>query len=235
MQINASIILGFEFLQTLVTIGHPMRCKDLAQLMGVNETKANRILQTLKKINMVAQNTEKLYYPGQEVQILATQTLYSSNMLKSILATLNLEPQKDFEVAVGVLWHNTVNYLYFRSPETLFFDSICFRPLYPLEQSSIGILLLAYQPINIRKKILKELGLSLDLYNWEEIKKNRSFIYDAKERSEYSIAVPIGRNPFTAIAYAQLSNNLTKEETSYYVNDLTRIANDISSLVEKKI
>lgn len=230
MQINTSIIRGFECLQILVTIGRPVGCKEIAQLMGSNETKVNRTLQTLKKMNMITQNKAKQYYPGQGVQILATQVLYSSDLLKSTLSVLNSEPDRKYEVAVGVLWQSTVNYLYFRKPHASFFESISSRPLYPLEQSSIGILLLAYQPIRTRKKILKQLNISEELYNWEEIKKNRSFIYNSENKPEYSIAVPIGKTPFAAIAYAQLSNSLTEEEISYYINDLNRIAYEISSL-----
>ncbi|CAM3802911.1 hypothetical protein [Parendozoicomonas haliclonae] len=142
-QPNQSLIDGIRCFQELASSDVPLGNAELAERLGINVVKANRLLMTLKSIGLAEQGSHKKYRPGPAIQLLAAQSFHGSHLYKQALSVLAQHQYPDRIVAMGVLWNDSVVYMYHASPGQAMHEALGGYRLYHATQSSIGQLFLA--------------------------------------------------------------------------------------------
>ena len=119
-QPNQSLIDGVRCLQAVATAGVPIGGRELARRLEMEPTRANRLLKTLAAQGFLHQDGDRKYQPGAGMHVLAAQSLHGSGMLQRALPVLaRLRRRRPaLIVALGVLWHDQVSYLYHADPQT---------------------------------------------------------------------------------------------------------------------
>ncbi|WP_319485965.1 hypothetical protein [uncultured Cohaesibacter sp.] len=142
-QPNQSLIDGIRCFQELTIAGRPLGNKELSEKLDLNIIKVNRLLRTLKSIGMAEQNAQKKYMPGPVVHVLAAQSFHSSALFRAATKVAINTPFDDRTLAIGVLWQDSVVYMYHALAHQDPADGLGGYHLYPSSQSSIGMALLA--------------------------------------------------------------------------------------------
>lgn len=143
-QPNQSLIEGMHVLQMLVAEGQPVGSREMAQRLGLEPTRVNRLLGTLAFIGLAEQTPERKYRPGPGIHVLAAQSLQGSNLLAAALPHLErLRGAPSLTVALGVRWQTQVCFLFHARPGMRLDEAIGTHRLESAGHSSIGVLLLA--------------------------------------------------------------------------------------------
>jgi len=145
-QANQSIIDGITVLQALATSEEPVGSRELARRLGMENTRVNRLLKTLASIGVAEQNVGRKYCPGPGMHVLATQSLYASGLLRNAIKPLEKLAFFGHTVALGVLWQDSVSFLYHARPGMSSGEGIGRIGLRDATSSGIGMALLAAQP-----------------------------------------------------------------------------------------
>jgi DNA-binding IclR family transcriptional regulator len=211
-QANQSIIDGIAVLQALATAEEPVGSRELARRLGLENTRVNRLLKTLASIGMAEQNAVRKYRPGPGMHVLAAQSLYASGLLRNALVTLEKLAYFKLTVALGVLWQNSVSFLYHARPGMSASEGIGRMGLRDATTSGIGMVLLAMQPeeqvVRIYEgkdipgypKGLKSLLRELAAIRKKGYARVEVFPENAVRTPSHSIAVPVGNPVNSAIA-----------------------------------
>lgn len=146
-QTNQSILDGIMVLQAIAGSEHPLGGKDICDLLGFESTRANRLLKTLASIGMTQQTKGRKYIPGPGIHVLAAQSLYGSGLLRSAIPSLEKLGRFNLTVAMGVLWYDTVSFVYHAGPGMTSAEAIGRVGLMPATCSGIGLALLARTPV----------------------------------------------------------------------------------------
>lgn len=144
-QANQSIIDGIAVLQALATADRPVGSRELARRLGLETTRVNRLLKTLASMGMAQQNADRKYSPGPGMHVLATQSLYASGLLRNAIKPLESLAFFGHTVALGVLWQDSVSFLYHARPGMSSSEAIGRIGLRDASTSGIGMALLAAQ------------------------------------------------------------------------------------------
>lgn len=142
-QPNQSLIDGIRCFQELTTSDRPLGNKELAEKLDINMVKVNRLLRTLKSIGMAEQDAQKKYMPGPAVHLLAAQSFHSSALFRAATSVAINTSYDDRTLAIGVLWNDSVVYMYHASAEQNPAQGLGGYHIYHVSQSSIGQVLLA--------------------------------------------------------------------------------------------
>jgi DNA-binding IclR family transcriptional regulator len=142
-QANQSIIDGIAVLQALAMSEEPVGSRELARRLGMETTRVNRLLKTLAYIGITQQTANRKYIPGSGMHVLASQSLYASKLLRCAITPLEKLSYFGHTVALGVLWQDSVSYLYHQRPGMASSEAIGRIGLRPATTSGIGMVLLA--------------------------------------------------------------------------------------------
>lgn len=142
-QPNQSLIDGIRCFQELTTSDRPLGNKELAEKLDINMVRVNRLLRTLKSIGMAEQNSQKKYMPGPAVHLLAAQSFHSSALFRAATNVAINTSYDDRTLAIGVLWNDTVVFMYHATAEQNPAQGLGGYHVYHVSQSSIGKVLLA--------------------------------------------------------------------------------------------
>lgn len=119
----------------------------MALLLGMEPTRANRLLGTLAAVGLAEQGTDRKYRPGPGVHVLAAQSLQGSHLLASALPHLETLREEiavpKAVVALGVLWQRQVCYLFHARSGMALAKAIGTHQIELAGYSSIGVLFLA--------------------------------------------------------------------------------------------
>lgn len=115
-QPNQSLIDGIATLQALATLPEPIGCRELGRQIGLDPTKVNRLLKTLTYLGIARQAGNRKYTAGPGMHVLTAQSLFASGPISHALPTLEQLRKHGHTVAFGVLWNNSVSYLYHAPP-----------------------------------------------------------------------------------------------------------------------
>ncbi len=211
-QANQSIIDGITVLQALATSEEPVGSRELARRLGLENTRVNRLLKTLASIGMAEQNVLRKYRPGPGMHVLAAQSLYASGLLRNAIISLEKLAYFNHTVALGVLWQNSVSFLYHARPGMSASEGIGRIGLRDATTSGIGLVLLAMQPeeqvarlyegkdIPGYPKGLKSLLRELAVIRKKGYARVEVFPENAVRTPSHSVAVPVGNPASSAIA-----------------------------------
>lgn len=214
---------GLEVLRELAISREALSCKHISEKLGFEMTRVNRILKTLDYMGLAFRNKSRHYLAGPGIHVLAVQSMIGSGLLRRALPVLEGLGKYKLTVALGVLWRDSVSYLYHNNAASLnTFDAIGSLAVHPAETSSIGIALLSE---------LDEEDISI-LYKGREVPfdsirkcKNDGFSCIVNNKGQFSLAVKLGNPAYGAIA---LSGINTSEDVSQYVQILNEAARKIN-------
>jgi len=214
---------GLEVLRELATSREALSCKHISEKLGFEITRVNRILKTLDYIGLAFRNKSRHYIPGPGIHVLAVQSMIGSGLLRKALPVLESLRQYRLTVALGVLWRNSVSYLYHNNASNMeAFDAIGSLALHPAETSSIGIALLS----ELEDEEITELYKGREI-PFDAILKCREcgFSCITNNLGKFSLAVKLGVPAYGAIA---LSGIDPSEDVSKYVQILNESARKIN-------
>lgn len=137
------LIDGLIVLQELAAQREPVSGLSLANKLGIEKTRVNRLLKTLTYMGLTYRTPQGQYLPGPGMHILAVQSLLGSGLISKAIPVLEDLLPYGHVVALGVLWRDTVSYLYHGQRGKPSYDAIASMALYPATESCIGMILLA--------------------------------------------------------------------------------------------
>lgn len=230
-QANQSIIDGISVLQALAISSAPVGGKELALKLGLEITRTNRLLKTLSSIGIVQQTVGRKYEPGPGMHVLATQSLYASGLLRCAIPSLEKLAFFGRTVALGVLWNDSVSFLYHATPGMTSSEAIGRIGLRNATTSGIGMVLLSLLEEEHVRRIYhkKEIigfpdgieSLLSDLFDIRQKGYARVEVHsDApqiKDKATHTIAVAIGEPVNSAIA---ISGWISEADTIEIANEL---------------
>ncbi len=142
-QPNKSLIDGLAVMQAVAVSREPVACSDVARRLGLELTRVNRLLKTLAFLGVVYQTRDRKYAAGPGMHVLAAQSLFASGLVQRAVGPLEQLSRLRLIVAMGVLWRDSVSYLYYWRPGLGTAEALGRTALYPATRSGIGMALLA--------------------------------------------------------------------------------------------
>lgn len=240
-QINQSILDGISVLQALAGSDMPVGGKDLAERLNMDSTRVNRLLKTLASIGMTQQTKGRKYIPGPGIHVLSAQSLYASGLLRSAMPTLEQLGKLDLTVAMGVLWFDTVSFIYHAKPGMRATEAIGRMGVRSATTSGIGMVMLANSPRDAvidayQNKVIEGFpdGLESLLSELEEINQRGYALFQSHElqagndNAYYSLAMTIGSPANSAIA---LQGKIKPED----VDNLVCVLKDARAKIESTL
>lgn len=216
------LIDGMTVLQQLAVARESLSSLELANELGIEKTRVNRILKTLTYSGMVHRTSNRRYLPGPGMHIFAAQSLSSSGLFHNSVLHLKDLIQFGHIIALGVLWRDKLSYLFHHFPDTPFLDGVGKNLLFPATQSSLGMILLSQKNTQEIKSLYAEKETipgyeSMDslLDHICEIRKCGYAVL--KNKDSTTIAVKIGKPAYAAIG---ISGIIDANDTEKYVNIL---------------
>lgn len=204
------LIDGIEVLQELAMAGEATSGKAIADKLDLNPVRVNRLLKTLDYLGLAHRDSSRRYSIGSAMHVLAAQSMAASGLLSRALPELEKLSKLNHLVALGVLWKDQVCYLYHNNNPDDFNAGLSRVKLYPALESSIGVALLAE---------LDEVQLKLTLgKRYTEkvkkmLKKTSTNGFTALKHSDHiSLAIPIGKPAYAALAISNIKNENEQEK-----------------------
>lgn len=204
------LIDGIEVLQELAMAGEAISGKAIADKLELNPVRVNRLLKTLDYLGLAHRDSSRRYSIGSAMHVLAAQSMAASGLLARSLPQLQELGKLNKVVALGVLWKDQVCYLYHNSNPADFNAGLSRVKLYPVLDSSIGVALLSQ---------LDEMQLKLTLGKryTEKVKKmlnkvSKNGFAALKHHDHISLAMPIGKPAYAALAISNIKNKDEQEK-----------------------
>lgn len=223
-QPNQSLIDGLKVLQILAMSRNPVRCKDLAEQTGMEMTRVNRLLKTLDYLGLAQSDKSRKYKVGPGIHVLASQSLFGSGLVRKSAKHLENLGKFGHIVAMGMLWHNQVSYLYFWFKGISSAEAIGRAEVLPATLSSLGLVLLSKKTDEEIASLYK--GKTIPGFSGlpellKRISTVRSAGYGEVVPSYRSLAVCVGDPPIAALS---LAGKIGIREIPRYVEELKRVA-----------
>lgn len=200
--------------------------------LELEPARAHRMLKTFVKSGFLKQTVNRHYEVGPAAFYFAMKTLHDSHVLQAALPSLErLRAANRFKVAFGVVWKNTVSYLYHARPRDALEKAIGGCGIYDATDSGIGLAVMAQQSNATIEEAFAGLeipnfqgGLASLLQFIEEVRvKNYAFIEVAGGLS-HTLAVPLAENHSMAIAFA---GSISEDEIPDLLQQLRLAAREI--------
>jgi DNA-binding IclR family transcriptional regulator len=204
-QPNQSLIDGILTLQALASASEPVGCRELARQLGANTTRVNRLLKTLAYMGIVRQTSDRKYTAGPGMHVLAAQSLFASGLIRRALPVLEQLRRFGHTVAMGVLWNDSVSYLFHAPPGIEAARGLGRIGLLPATTSGIGVVLLSQLPDEEVRELYEGREIPMFPDGVESLlaaltrtrEQGYARVHVADERDHHVVAVPIG-NPVNA-------------------------------------
>ncbi len=231
-QPNQSLIDGITTLQALATSPEPVGCRELARRLGADPTKINRLLKTLAYLGIARQTANRKYTAGPGMHVLAAQSLFASGLIRRALPVLEGLRRFGHTVALGVLWGDSVSYLFHAPPGIEASRGLGRIGLLPATTSGIGIVLLSELDDEDVRELYQDReipmfpeGIEQLLAKLAEVRRlGYARVHVADERDHHVVAVSTGDPAHAGIA---LSGWIPEAATEELVAALREAAPEI--------
>jgi DNA-binding IclR family transcriptional regulator len=231
-QPNQSLIDGLATLQALATSPEPVGSRELARRLNLDVTKTNRLLKTLAYVGIARQTADRRYTAGAGMHVLAAQSLFASGLIRRALPVLESLRRFGQTVALGVLWQESVSYLFHAPPGVEASHGLGRIGLLPATTSGIGIVLLSEHEDEDVRELYAEReipmfpeGIDQLLAKLDEVRRlGYARVHVADERDMHIVAVSTGDPAHAGVA---LSGWIPEESTAPIVDALRRAAVEI--------
>ncbi len=233
-QPNQGLIDGIATLQALATAPEPVGCRELARRIGLDTTKVNRLLKTLTYLGIARQTPDRKYTSGPGMHVLAAQSLFASGLMRRALPLLEGLRRFGHTVALGVLWKESVSYLFHAPPGIEAARGLGRIGLLPATISGIGMVLLS----ELDGERVSEIYAGKDIPNFPdglaqlqdklaEIRRlGYARVHVADDRDHHVVAVSSGDPGHVGIA---LSGWIPDGSTAPLVEALRQAANELGA------
>lgn len=231
-QPNQSLIDGITTLQALATSPEPVGCRELARRLGTDPTKVNRLLKTLAYLGIARQTSNRKYTAGPGMHVLAAQSLFASGLIRRALPALEHLRRFGHTVALGVLWNDSVSYLFHAPPGLEASRGLGRIGLLPATTSGIGMVLLAEMEDDDVRDLYADAeipsfpdGIDSLLIKLGEVRRlGYARIHVADDRDHHVVAVSTGDPTHAGVA---LSGWIPEEATTALVDALRTVTLEI--------
>lgn len=231
-QPNQSLIDGIVTLQALASAPEPVGCRELARQLGANTTRVNRLLKTLAYMGIVRQTSDRKYTAGPGMHVLAAQSLFASGLIRRALPVLERLRRFGHTVAMGVLWNDSVSYLFHAPPGIEAARGLGRIGLLPATTSGIGIVLLSQLQDDEVHELYAEREIPMFPEGIDSLlatlartrEQGYARVHVADERDHHIVAVPIGSPVYAGIA---MSGWIPESATTELVEALLSAAREI--------
>lgn len=197
-QPNQSLLEGLEVLLAVARASEPVRVRALARKMGLTATRMQRYLATLAHQGLLMQHPDRRYGVGPGIHALSAISLSASGLANRAMEVLPALSGAGRVVALGVLWRETVSYLYFNVPGRAVARSLGREADYPARNSVIGRVLLAHaSPERIAADFP---GEEADLHPLLDEVRQCGYARIDREGGEMGLAVAVGSPPIAGLA-----------------------------------
>ena len=209
-QPNQSLIDGIATLQALAISAEPIGGRELARRLGFEPTRVNRLLKTLAFLGIARQTADRKYTSGPGMHVLAAQSLFASGLIRNALPALEQLRRFGHLVAMGVLWRDSVSYLYHAPPNTISSEALGRIGLYPATKGGIGLCLLAELPDKEVRSIYEDKDIAGFPQGIDGLLETLATIRSTgyaywlvrKELGHHTIALALGSPAHSAIAFS---------------------------------
>lgn len=232
-QPNQGLIDGLAVLQALAASGQAIGSRELARMLDLEPTRANRLLKTLSALGIAQQQPDRKYVPGPGMHVLSAQSLFGSGLLRDAVPHLETLKQPKRVVAMGVLWRDKTCYLYHANEQTPPAMALGAAELYPASISGIGLVMLAalsvqdVRALYIDKPIQGYENISQLLKVLKTVREQGFAVAQPEEKSFTTVALPLGtEQTYAAIA---LSGKMTSKQIPAVVKQLKTVRAMIQS------
>lgn len=233
-QPNQSLVDGLRVLQFAMMQGGLIGVSGVAGELGMEVTRAHRLLRTLAAVGYLRHVKGRKYAPGPAVSILAAQSMQATGFAQRIFPILNeLHESSGMLMAYGLLWDRFVTYLYHAKPEVHGGAAFGGHRVIEASDSRLGLVMLAsLEESEIRQiysghripgfrtmdRLLAKLRtISRAGYNYGITNKE----------GDHTVAVRFENNPFAAIAIA---GKINRSEAPEWAERLKAVAGQIEAL-----
>ncbi|MEU8421010.1 helix-turn-helix domain-containing protein [Micromonospora sp. NPDC048835] len=200
-QPNKSLQDGLDCLQLLASSAEALGSREVARRLGLEPSRANRLLKTLAHIRLIEQNERRRYRPGPGIHALAAQSLFGSGLIRRALGPLGELHAHGHTVAMGVLWRDQMSYLYHADPGMDTSTALGRIGLFPVARSGLGMALLACQDDESVRAMwatsANETPVEPILTDLAQIREAGFALRPGK--TERTVAVTVGATPYAAI------------------------------------
>ena len=232
-QPNQSLIDGIATLQALAVSPEPVGNRELARQLGFNPTRVNRLLKTLSYLGIARQTANRKYTAGPGMHVLAAQSLHASRIMQDALPVLEELRRFGLTIALGVLWRDSVSYLFHAPPGMSTTQGIGRIGLLPATSSGIGMALLAQHEDAVIHELFADReipgfpGGMDDLIAAIAVVRTQGFarVLVNAEEDRHTIAVPVSHPSFAAVG---MSGWIPEQNTGPIVEALQNAAARIS-------
>jgi DNA-binding IclR family transcriptional regulator len=203
---------GIEVLYELAASTEPVSCRALAEKLGIEVTRVNRILKTFDHLGVAHRNAARKYEPGPAIHVLAVRAMVGSGLLRRALPVLETLGNRRLLVALGVLWRDGVSYLYHGNPGMPSREALGRVTLFPATRSSIGMVLLAGKTeaevtALYRGKPIPGHANFAALRRELAATRHRGYAQVTNDAGQYSLAVAVGDPAYAGIALSGIARD----------------------------
>lgn len=217
------LIDGLAVLSELATSEEPVAGKVLSERLSLSPVRVSRLLKTLAHLGLTRKLTSRKYAIGPGIHVLAAQSMAASGLLSRSLPILERLCSLERTVALGVLWRDTVCYLFHHTPGDDFPRGFSRQNLYAATNSSIGLALLAEMSDAEVKSVV---GAKFTPELSALLTAARENGYAAKRHpSHVSMAVPVGDPAYAGLAISGIRDD---SEIEMFRERLTLAAAEIA-------
>jgi DNA-binding IclR family transcriptional regulator len=222
---------GIEVLYELAAASAPVSCRALAERLGIEVTRVNRILKTFDHLGVAHRTSARQYEPGPALHVLAVRATVGSGLLRRALPALSALGKRGLLVALGVRWRDGVSYLYHGQPGMPASEALGRVALYPATRSSIGMVLLSGQAdaevaTLYRGQAIPGHANFAALRRELSATRRRGYGLVVNDHGQYSLAVAVGDPAYAGIA---LSGIVRKQDIPGLVAALREAAGEINN------
>jgi DNA-binding IclR family transcriptional regulator len=239
-QPNQSVMDAVRLLQAVTFHSRAVSASEIARELGIEVTRAHRLLRTLSLLGMTFQTRKKRFTPGPAMHVLATQALLNSDLAYAARGPLDsLHQETGLEVAMGMLWQDYVSYIYHASPDMPIEAAAGQVSIFPASYSSLGRILMSSLPeeqvraIYADRKIVGYEDAGIDAL-LDDLRTARADGFARVERKtltgRVTIAICLPSRPFAAIG---VGGEIAPEQTQTLLAKLRRAAAQIDAELDR--
>lgn len=239
-QPNQSVMDAVRVLQAVTFHSRAVSASEIARELGIEVTRAHRLLRTLSLLGMTYQTRKKRFTPGPAMHVLATQALLNSDLSYAARGPLDsLHHETGLEVAMGMLWQDYVSYIYHASPDMPIEAAAGQVSIFPASYSSLGRILMSSLPeeqvraIYADRRIVGYEDTGIDAL-LDDLRAARAGGFARVERKtltgRVTIAICLPSRPFAAIG---VGGELAPEQTPTLLAKLRRAAGQIDTELDR--
>lgn len=211
-QPNESVIHAIKCLEYVVASESPCAARGVAKDLGMEPTKAHRLLRTLASMGLLHLTPKRKYVAGPGVAVLAALALRGNRFIGNAIPALEkLRKDSRHLVAMGALWMKQVSYIYHAGPNAPLESAIGNHPVWPASASGLGIALLAQlEDAGVRSLYREDReipnhpgGITSLLRVLAEVRESGFAFYRTGEKEHHrTLAIPLASNPSIGIAFS---------------------------------